>query len=286
MRAIIFACLLLFCTSAQAQQRPLKYSVDCNYRPGQTELEVVRFGEVILLKLLAFEADFAVFHGPKLAESMTTYISYAYDSCKHLSRFLNKPMKIVAQNQEHEFSSRDVFPSVFLAVLNPAAPNNFDVRQNIASQRYQSRLDDAEHQRKFQTNRENEQRQIQNLASSLRARAVEDYKIQRFVSRKELMTNPFPFQGQVVGVGVAFIRMISATEALVGHCQFGPCSEPVVVKNFPNKALTGNEQMMLAAKVLGIRQLNSGEGSTPITELEFVGFVRCSMVDCHEYFRQ
>ncbi len=140
--------------------------------------------------------------------------------------------------------------------------------------------------RNYAAERHNAELRIQAAHQAAQARTAEherfskEFGVQQWVSRAELIANPFVFKDQVVAVRANFIKMTDANEALFGEntCADKLCGDTITLLKVPTTAFKGNETLVLAIKANGTREI---KGST-IPNLEYVGSYICKQNRCSD----
>jgi hypothetical protein len=98
------------------------------------------------------------------------------------------------------------------------------------------------------------------------------YGVQQWVSRNELIANPFVFKDKIVAVQNWFIQAVSENEAIfANYC--GLACDPIFVTNVPVATLRNGEAVILAVKVLGMKKSPMTGVSVP--DLQLVGMYHC-----------
>jgi uncharacterized protein YecT (DUF1311 family) len=129
-----------------------------------------------------------------------------------------------------------------------------------------------------------EQQRIVQAKRTQRDNFVAQFGVQRWVARKDLVSNPFIYKGMVVGVGGTFIRMLSESEALIDvpDCYLAACPDAIILSNIPSTTFRNKTTAIFAVRVLGMRTLKTPNGETTIPSLEFVGVQQCFDQTCGE----
>jgi hypothetical protein len=110
------------------------------------------------------------------------------------------------------------------------------------------------------------EQRTQSQRADLRQKLFADYGIEMISSVSELAANPFAFRGLTIGVSVSFARMLSESEALFSS------NGELIVARVPSTMFRGNESVLLAAKVVGLKSTKlSAGGETPLPYVEFAG---------------
>ena len=119
--------------------------------------------------------------------------------------------------------------------------------------------------------RAHEEQRVQHL-DSLRNQFAKKYGVQGFVDVNQLATNPFNFEGKIVGVVVSFREMVTATTGVLGQGVSGP---QILVSRIPRGTFKGGEMLVLAGRVLGKAPVKTPLGEVSLPHLSFVGMQLC-----------
>jgi hypothetical protein len=110
------------------------------------------------------------------------------------------------------------------------------------------------------------EQRTQSQRVELRQKLFADYGIEVIASVSELAANAFAFRGLTIGVSVTFARMLSESEALFSS------DGDLIVARVPSTMFRGNESVLLAAKVVGLKSTKlSAGGETALPYVEFAG---------------
>ena len=124
-------------------------------------------------------------------------------------------------------------------------------------------------------------------AAQARAKAESKRQFDEFADQHGVMTwpkhaalfsNPFQFEGQIVGVRASFGHMIDRASALF----IGSGGEILSVKGFPITRFSGGEAIVLAARVTGIAEVDVALGKQRAVDLEFIAMHVCGDRNCGE----
>ncbi len=111
-------------------------------------------------------------------------------------------------------------------------------------------------------------------AAATRAAFMKRYGATQIVLGDDLRANPFRFQGQTVVVLQHFSSMIGPQRAVMTH---------IVVDGVPSTLFKGNEQILLAVKVLGTVALDTPVRPVKVPHGQYIGSVVCHEIGCADY---
>jgi len=115
---------------------------------------------------------------------------------------------------------------------------------------------------------------------SLRKQFAKKYGVQVFVNVNQLATNPFNFEGKIVGVVISFREMVTATTGVLGQGVSGP---RILVSQIPRGTFKGGEMLVLAGRVLGKAPVKTPSGEVSLPHLSFVGMKLCEWSECYAW---
>lgn len=113
---------------------------------------------------------------------------------------------------------------------------------------------------------------------------VRQHGIVSWPQRRELASNPFRYEGQIVGIRATFSNMIERSSAL-----FLPTDAELgvfyVVDGVPSTDFSGGEYVLLVGRVKGIKKVQvPGLASLPAVNLGYVAVHLCNDPKCSDLF--
>ena len=116
---------------------------------------------------------------------------------------------------------------------------------------------------------------IESFAAQQREFATQT-NAKRQVGSQTLTTNPFIYKNEVVLIRTRFSKMITENDAVFSF------NGNVLVTGVPSTRFQGNELVVLALRISGVKTLNLGAGDVTIPYGEYVGVLDCNEV-CVEF---